>query len=68
MASSVTVQLNGKMFAGTYTVAQHVITVSCGTAHKTAVLWGMQPRPIARMLFWQIAREWQAHDEPACRT
>ncbi len=65
MASNVSVQLNGKVFCGTYSVAHHFITVSCGALHKTAVLWDMQPKPIARMLLWQIAREQRALPRPA---
>ena len=60
MSSNVTVQFRGMVFSGTYTVAQQFITVSCGRQQKTAVLCGMQPKPVARMLLWHLAREQHA--------
>jgi hypothetical protein len=60
MSGNVTVHFRGMVFSGTYTIAQQFITVSCGKQQKTAVLCGMQPTPIARMLLWHIAREHHA--------
>lgn len=64
MSTSVALRLHGKLFLGTYTVAQHFITVSCGSVRKTAVLWDMRPKPMARMLLWQIAREQRGQPSP----
>ena len=59
MSSQVTVQLRGRVYSGHYKVAEHFITVWCGARSKTTPRRGMRPKPIARMLLRQMAREQQ---------
>lgn len=53
----VEVELEGKQYTGTYTVAGSVIRVSYGFASKSTQTGGMRPDDLAKMILGELVRE-----------
>lgn len=52
--ASVTIEVGGKLYSGTYSVAKHFLSVSSGLASKTTIFGTIRPERLARMLLRQI--------------
>jgi hypothetical protein len=53
---TVTVEVRGKIFSGTYSVAKEFLSVSFGRASRTTIYHGVTPCRIAKMLFCASSR------------
>ena len=58
---SVTIEVNGKLFSGTYVVAKEFLSVSSGSVSKTTIYHGVRTNRIAQMLLRQIVLKQRAH-------
>lgn len=52
---TITVEVGGKLFSGTYSVAKEFLRVSLGGTSRTTIYHGVTPRRVAKMLLRQIA-------------
>jgi hypothetical protein len=52
---TVTVEVRGQIFSGTYSVVKEFLSVSLGKTSRTTIYHGVTPRRMARMLLRQIA-------------
>ena len=51
---SVTIEVNGKLFSGTYVVAKEFLRVSSGSMSKTTVYHGVRANRIAQILLREM--------------
>jgi hypothetical protein len=52
---TVTIEVRGRIFSGTYSVAKEFLSVSFGNASRTTIYHGVTPARIAKMLLRQLA-------------
>jgi hypothetical protein len=52
---TITVEVGGRLFSGTYSVAKEFLRVSFGNASRTTIYHGVTPKRVAKMLLRQIA-------------
>jgi hypothetical protein len=52
---TLTVEVRGQLFSGTYSVVKEFLSVSLGSTSRTTIYHGVTPRRIAIMLLRQIA-------------
>jgi hypothetical protein len=52
---TITIEVGGKLFSGTYSVAKEFLSVSSGTISRTTIYHGVTPQRVAKMLLRQIA-------------
>jgi hypothetical protein len=52
---TVTIEVGGRLFSGTYSVAKEFLSVSLGSSCRTTIYHGVTPCRIAKMLLRQLA-------------
>jgi len=57
---SVTIEVDGKLFSGTYVIAKEFLSVSSGAMSKTTIYHGVRTNRIAQMLLRQIVLKQRA--------
>lgn len=52
---TITIEVGGKLFSGTFSVVKEFLSVSFGRTCRTTIYYGVTPRRVAKMLLRQIA-------------
>jgi hypothetical protein len=58
---TITIEVGGKLFSGTFSVVKQFLSVSFGKTCRTTIYHGVTPRRVAKMLLRQIALRQVAH-------
>jgi hypothetical protein len=52
---TITIEVGGRLFSGTFSVVKEFLSVTLGKTCRTTIYYGVTPRRVAKMLLRQIA-------------